>query len=74
MTNIIRFDCQGAWLKGIEQDKPVEYVEQKGMVVKKYVYSSFGACYFMEVENYKPDIYNVYVLIQTPPNKFDWNK
>lgn len=71
-TKIIRFDCQSADANGIDANDPMGYIENKGMKVKQWKYSSFGACFFLEVENYVPDINNIYFSLDDSPENFDW--
>lgn len=72
-TVLIRFDEQSAFMKRLHEQDPKEYVEKLGMKVLKHIYSSFGACYFMEVENYTKDPKNICVKLETDPKKFEWD-
>jgi hypothetical protein len=72
-TTLIRFDQQSAFRKGYNEKNPREYIEKLGMKILKYSYSSYGACFFIEVENYTEDPNNIYVKIEADPLKFDWD-
>jgi hypothetical protein len=72
-TTIIRFDQQSAFSKGIDTFRPKEYVEKLGMKVIQYSQSSFGACYFLEVENYVFDSNSICIKLETDPKTFEWD-
>lgn len=69
MKVIIRIQVQKLHENGLKD--PFDYLRTRGIEVFKSAYSHFGGCYFFEVENYTPD--KIAVILDTPPDQFDWN-
>ena len=72
-TKLIRFSEQSAYNFGIDERNPKKYVEGLGMKVIQYSYSSFGQCYFMEVENYVDCPNKIYKLMSNNPKTFKFS-
>lgn len=70
MTQIVRFYAQD-FLPENRMDLN-KFMKGYGLEIIKMKYSSFGACYFVEVKGwFKED--DILKKIKTTPNNFDWN-
>jgi hypothetical protein len=73
-TVLIRLSDQSLFEKGGYELGARKYVESLGMQVVQYSHSSFGACYFMEVENFIEDSDSIYEKMEADPKTFEFEK
>lgn len=69
VTELLRIDLSDWEFK----ESPISYFKNIGVEVFRSVYSSFGACFFIEVkQGYDKEIKGVFSL-EKSPDLFDWN-
>ena len=69
-NNIIRIYQQG-WNENLS---PIDYLNTKDVTIVKYIYSSFGGCYFIEIINNGIELNKKVEFLDIEANIFNWNK